>query len=215
MMTRAYDETYLNDAMNNLGDMFDYAINNCNYPAEDFYSYFIISGVAKFFEKGNPKYIAGLSGPELAIEVINRTGTQIIAADVSESIDKSPEYWAGWILAYYQWYTAYPFSYIQKMGLSFSRILSLYPTLHEADISKFISVTNSIIEQNKSTKESNLKQIRTARGMTQKELAEASGASLRMIQLYEQKRQDIRKAEALTLVNISRVLGCEIQDLFE
>jgi len=45
-MTRAYEETYLDDAMNNLGDMFDYAINDCGLDAEEFYTHFIISGAA-------------------------------------------------------------------------------------------------------------------------------------------------------------------------
>ena len=56
---------------------------------------------------------------------------------------------------------------------------------------------------------------RLACNMTQKELAEKSGTSLRMVQLYEQRKQDIRKAEAQTLVNLSRVLGCGVEDLFD
>ena len=42
-----------------------------------------------------------------------------------------------------------------------------------------------------------------------------SRTSLRMVQLYEQRKQDIRKAEAQTLVNLSSVLGCGVEDLFE
>ena len=72
-MTHAYKETYLSDAMNNLGDMFDYAICDLQYNPETFYSQFLNSGVAKAFGGGNPKYIAGLSGIELAIEVIYQT----------------------------------------------------------------------------------------------------------------------------------------------
>ena len=72
-MIRAYEETYLNDAMNNLGDMFDYALCDLGYEPEAFFSEFLISGVAECFENGNPKYVAGLSGPELAVEVISRT----------------------------------------------------------------------------------------------------------------------------------------------
>ena len=60
---------------------------------------------------------------------------------------------------------------------------------------------------------SSLKKIRKAKGITQKELAELSGASLRMIQLYEQKQQDISKAETQTLLNISKVLGCSVNAL--
>lgn len=212
-MIHAYEETYLNDAMNNLGDMFDYAICDLKYDAETFYSQFLISGVAEGFEKGNPKYIAGLSGIELANEVIYRTEGKRLNELFSETVEKSPEYWAGWVLAYYQWQTAYSFSYLSKRGLTISRILLLYPTLHEADLSKFVSVANTIIDKSKSEDISNLKKIRKAKNITQKELAELSGASLRMIQLYEQKRQDISKAEIQTLVNISKALGCDVNDL--
>ncbi|WP_448916117.1 hypothetical protein [Eubacterium ramulus] len=46
-------------------------------------------------------------------------------------------------------------------------------------------------------------------------LSVVSRTSLRMVQLYEQRKQDIRKAEAQTLVNLSWVLGCGVEDLFE
>ena len=146
-MTNAYDETYLNDAMNNLGDMFDYAVNDCGYDAEEFFTHFIISGVAQAFEKGNPKYVAGLSGPELAYEVVFRTFK--IRSDIqpSEDTDKSAEYWAGWILAYYQWHSARSFGFMQKNDLNMERVLSLYHPLHEADVSKFVDVADRIIEK--------------------------------------------------------------------
>ncbi len=146
-MTHAYKETYLSDAMNNLGDMFDYAICDLQYNPETFYSQFLNSGVAKAFGRGNPKYIAGLSGIELAIEVIYQTEGKRPTTAASEEFDRSPEYWAGWVLAYYQWNTSYSFDYIKKQGLTITRILSLYPTLHEADLSKFISIADGIIKK--------------------------------------------------------------------
>ena len=214
-MIRAYDETYLNDAMNNLGDMFDYALCDLEYEPEAFFSEFLVSGVAESFAKGNPKYVAGLSGPELAGEVISRTEGVRPSTEASEEIDKSPEYWAGWILAYYQWYTARGFAYLHKRGLTLTKILSLYPTLHEADLSKFVSVADGIIDKSKSAGESNLKQIRHAKGITQRELAEQSGVSLRIVQQYEQKQRDIQKAEAKALVAMAKVLGCSLEELFE
>jgi DNA-binding Xre family transcriptional regulator len=214
-MTRAYEETYLDDAMNNLGDMFDYAVNDCGFDAEEFLGHFIVSGVAEAFERGNPKYIAGLSGPELASEVIYRTLRCRPDTFPAETIDKSPEYWAGWILAYYQWHSVRRFSDMRKSGLNMARILFLYPTLHEADISKFVSVADRIIGKNPAAGISNLQRIRKASGMTQKKLAEDSGAALRMIQLYEQRKQDINKAQAFTLTRIAHVLGCSVEDLLE
>ena len=168
-------ETYLNDAMNNLGNMFDYGLVDLHYDPERFYEQFLTSGVAKQFEQGNPKYVAGLSGPELAIEVIYRTEDHRPTQMPSEEIDKSPEYWAGWSLAYYQWYRAHRFSYLQQYGLTIQRILSMYPTLHEADLSKFVTVADEIIAKEKSAQISNLQRMRKNCGMTQKELAEKTG----------------------------------------
>jgi DNA-binding transcriptional regulator YiaG len=201
--------------MNNLGDMFDYAAEDCGCDPEEFFGYFIISGVAGAFERGNPKYVAGLSGPELASEVIYRTQGTRPDTPPSKTADKSPEYWAGWSLAYYQWYTGLRFSDMRKNGLTMTRVLSLYPTLHEADISKFAAVANRIIEENGANGVCNIRRIRKSGGMTQKQLAERSGAALRMIQLYEQRRQDINKARVGTLVRIARVLGCDTEDLLE
>lgn len=214
-MIRAYEQTYLNDAMNNLGDMFDYAINDCGYMPEDIFSRFLVSKVAEKFEKGNPKYVAGLSGPELVCEIEYCVQGKRLTVEVSKTMERSPEYWAGWILAYYQWYSMQRFSYLQKRGLTLSKVISMYSTLHEADISKFVSIADGIIKKNKNSDISNLKKIRKAKGITQKELSKRSGTSLRMIQLYEQKQQDIKKAEALTLVNIARTLGCEVEDIFD
>lgn len=147
-MTHAYNETYLYDAMNNLGDMFDYALCDLCYEPELFFSQFLASGVAKRFGGGNPKYVAGLSGPELAIEVIYQMeGKRPTVAPSVGGEEKSPEYWAGWALAYYQWYTAHSFAYLRQNGLDFTRVLSLYPTLHEADVSKFVAVADHIIEK--------------------------------------------------------------------
>ena len=214
-MMRAYEETYLDDAMNNLGDMFDYAVNDCGFDAEDFFSRFIISGVAEGFGRGNPKYVAGLSGPELASEVVFRTQRTRPDATPSDNSDKSPEYWVGWSLAYYQWYTSYRFSDMQKSGLDMTRMLMLYPTLHEADITKLVDVADQIIKKNYASSVSNLQRIRKASGMTQKKLSEESGTALRMIQLYEQRNQDINKAQAITLTRIARTLGCAVEDLLE
>ena len=146
-MTRAYEETYLNDAINNLGDMFDYAVNDCGYGAEEFFTHFIVSGVASAFERGNPKYVAGLSELELAFTVIFRTYKTRPDKLPSEDMDRSAEYWAGWILAYYQWYTSRSFDYLRRIGLSIERVLSMYPTLHEADITKFVIVADNIIKK--------------------------------------------------------------------
>ena len=46
-------------------------------------------------------------------------------------------------------------------------------------------------------------------------IAKLSGVSLRSIQMYEQKVNDIDKAQARTVYKLSRVLGCTVEDLLE
>ena len=36
-----------------------------------------------------------------------------------------------------------------------------------------------------------------------------------MIQLYEQRQNDIAKAEAGTVIRLARVLGCAVEDIVE
>ena len=91
----------------------------------------------------------------------------------------------------------------------------MYPTLHEADINKFVSVAEEVFAERKKKSETNLSRLRKAHGLSQRELAETSSVALRMIQLYEQKKNDMNKAQAASLQNLARALGCRIEDLFE
>lgn len=88
----AYCKDYLNDAMRNLGDMFDYAVNEKGFEAQKFYDYFIESGIAEQFECGNPKYIAGRSGIELVYDVMLRIDGAPIEIESVYKPDRSPEY---------------------------------------------------------------------------------------------------------------------------
>jgi transcriptional regulator with XRE-family HTH domain len=51
--------------------------------------------------------------------------------------------------------------------------------------------------------------------MTQRELAECSGVSLRMIRAYEQEAQDISKAEAGKVSRLAAVLGTRAEALLD
>lgn len=214
MMMPAYEETYLNDAMCAMGEMLDYAVHDCGCDGDLFFTQFLSSGVAEQFERGNPKFVGGMSGVELALEVFRRTTGQVPDAEAGMFEDKSPEYWAGWSLAYYQWKTGMQFREIISHGLTVSKVCSMY-LLHEADISKFVEAADKVIQESLNEGETNLKRIRRANGFSQKRLAEVSGVSLRMIQLYEQRQNDINKAQASTLLALARVLNCRLEDLME
>ena len=213
-MTHAYSELYLYDAMNNLGDMVEFAVCDLGFDPDEFFGWFISSGIASKFEKGNPKYIAGLSGFELAEAVLRETNVSYEKREPSYVEFKGREYWAGWILAYYQWETGKRFEDIVKDGLTLSTVFSMY-ILHEADESKFVDAANELIARNKEKRKSKLSDIRKARGFTQQQLSKASGVTLRMIQLYEQRQNDISKAQVTVVIDLAKALGCEVEDLLD
>lgn len=148
-MARAYKKTYLNGAMRNLAVMMDCGVRKYGYPIDKFYEKFLSSEVSRQFANGNPRYLVGLSGAELADMVV-----EAFDGNLSSSNDGTytvgPEYWAGWVLAYYQWLTCRSFSYMQRKGLGISEVMAMYYPLHEADLSKFADAAESIIEKNKS-----------------------------------------------------------------
>lgn len=212
MTIHAYQETYLNKAQTALGDAFDYAINTCGIPGQDFTNLFAASSISKRMENGEPAFLAGKSGIDIASDVMLETTGKLLESAPQERFGRSREYWIGWAVCYYQWFSARNFSDIFRV-LSFDDLQSMYYTLHEADISKFADIADERIREH--YKDTNLKRIRTAYGCTQAKLAKLSSVSLRSIQMYEQRNKDINKASAESLYRISIVLGCTIEDLLE
>ena len=126
--------------------------------------------------------------------------------------DCSPEYWAGWALAEYQWFTGRRFKDIFDR-IPLTKIIGMYSVYHEMDITNFIETMEEFYKAAEG--DSNLKRIRENRGLSQTELAEQSGIKVRNIQMYEQRVNSIDKAQAHILYKLSRVLGCDIEDLLE
>lgn len=60
-----------------------------------------------------------------------------------------------------------------------------------------------------------LKAIRTAAGLSQKQLAENAGVNARMVQHYEQGFKDINKAQVMIVYKLAQALGCSVEDLIE
>lgn len=212
MTIRAYPEIYLNKAQSALGDAFDYAINVCRISGPDFIKLFIISSVSRRLENGEPALLTGKSGIEIAAEAILETTGKQPETEPQERFGRSKEYWIGWAVCYYQWFSMRSYSDILK-ALSYEDLQNMYYTLHEADITKFVSIADEKMREY--FKETNLKRLRVFYGCSQAELAKRSGVKLRSIQMYEQRRKNINKASAETLFLISRVLGCSIENLME
>ena len=211
-MIRAYDEQYLSDAMHNLGEAFDYARNICQIELDMFLSMMISSGVAALFESGTPKYVSGMSGTELVMDVLKKSGIEQEKASVQTEYDCSPEYWTGWIVAYFQWYTGRSFQSISEV-LSMREILRLYPTLHEVSENRAVDTLNNIIL--KKALPTRLQARRKNSRLTQRKLSEMSGVNIRTIQQYEGRSKDINKAAGATLRSLAQVLSCRIEDLLE
>ena len=134
----AYSKIYLEDAMANLAAMLDYG--SSNYGDEDvFFERFLASDISKQFGKGNPKYVCGMSGIELAERVIKDTGGSPVYAEYRNIINPDIN-WTGWILAYLQWYSGLSFEALADNGVRPCLLMKLYPTLHEVDITKITEV---------------------------------------------------------------------------
>lgn len=211
-MTHAYDNQYLDDAMKCLGEAIDYAANSCRIDMDDFLKLFIGTGYANQFAAGVPKYVSGMSGTELVMDILITPGPDKDFPQARIEYDYSPQYWCGWILAYYQWYTGRSFKEIGK-HITMQEIEKLYPALHEASENKFVDIINRMIR--KKNLPTRLQTQRKISGYSQRELAEKVGVNLRTLQQYEIRAKDINKAAAATLLALSRVLGCRVEDLLE
>lgn len=162
-MTHAYQEIYLSNAQAALGDAFDYAIRVCGVSGENFIKLFTVSSVSKHMENGEPAYLAGKSGIELAAQILAETTGMTEQPEQPERYARSGEYWIGWAVAYYQWYSGRKYSEIFEV-LSFEELEKMYYTLHEADVSKFAEIADARIREHFA--ETNLKRIRTAYGLS-------------------------------------------------
>lgn len=60
-----------------------------------------------------------------------------------------------------------------------------------------------------------LREVRTNAGLSRIKLAELSGISFRLIEAYEQGKNDINKAQVNTLKPLAEVLNCKIDDLLD
>ena len=146
MTIRAYDSNYLSKASRALGAMLHDAVYQFGMDGGTFLDLFIQSGVAEAFESGSPKYIAGKSGLELYLEVMERTTGRGVQAQAEESYERSDAYWVGWMLAHYQWYSGHSFRSILDT-VPYDELVVLYGTLHEADIQKAYEVMDAHFSQ--------------------------------------------------------------------
>ena len=210
MTTRAYSQLYLSKASRAIGNMLHDAVLEYGINGTDFLKRFIQSNVAEQIEAGNPKYIAGKSGLELFLEVMEKTTGENYHSDLIESYDRSDVYWVGWMLTHYQWYSGRTFKSILDT-IPYDELISLYVTLHEADIQK----SYEVLDAHFASRESKLKSARKHCGITQEALANESGVSLNTIRAYERKSKDLNKASFEIVLRLAKALKCDVSELLE
>ncbi|MBQ3106770.1 MAG: helix-turn-helix transcriptional regulator [Eggerthellaceae bacterium] len=211
------ENLYKQDAMEALADLFDTGVNSFGIDGRLLAEAFIVSGLAEQFERINPVYVAGKSGTELLETLLpylsngNESPHSQGTLMPKPRFHRSPDYWTGWVLAFFQMETGHPYRAIFQRA-TYDEIRAMYYPLHEADESKFVETLHQRWEKPAETR---LRCQREARGISQSQLAQRSGVSLRSIQMYEQRNKSVNKAQAETLYRLSLALGCTMEDLLE
>lgn len=211
-MIHAYDESYLVHSERVLGWMLDSAVNLFAVKASSFWRVFISTGYAERFGSGEARLLAGLTGYELAVEVLAAGKVRYRRAPPREVGGLSPEYWAGWALAKYQWQTAFSFAAIDEV-VPIESVIALYNPYHEADVSRFFEEMN--VRMRTARPEANLKRMRESVGYSQDDLARISRVPVRMIQHYEQRSKNINRAAYETVASLAQALHCRPDELAE
>ncbi len=208
-MIHAYDKNYLSKAQNNLASMFDFAVYDLEEDLSLFYLKFLQSKIRSQFERGESTVIVGKSGVELALDIMEN---ESLASKYRPAANRTPEYWCGWALAYFQWHTNLGFKEINNY-IPISEVLAMYSPYHEMDVTQFCDKMIELYKKRKNN--TNLKALRLDAGLSQSELAEISDIPVRTIQQYEQNQKNINAAKAETVVRLAKALNCTVEALME
>lgn len=125
-MKRAYYDYYLSFAMDQTADFFDFAVNTDGRNIDDFTKDYFLPLFAPKIETADPFFLCGKSSIE------NYRDTMNYPVNPKIVFFKSEEYWAGWVLAFTQWYCNRPFAELLSV-IPASRLVRMYYPLHEAD----------------------------------------------------------------------------------
>lgn len=210
-MIHAYSEMYLEDAMRTLGEAVDFALCDQGLSPVELTTILLNSLEMRQFERGVARVVCGMSGDELARDIIAHAGLTPVKCRETYPFDRSPQYWAGWVMAYTQWMSSLGFNKLLEAA-PLDWIIGSYHPFHEASEDKFAQIV--IDKWNKAQADKKgLKAARKAAGLTQKQLAAQSGVKLRAIQLYEQNQLDLRRASVSSALALANTLSCAIEDL--
>lgn len=212
----AYDETHLKTRMDALGKAFEFAEAGLAGGSGRFYRLFVNSDAARGFGPGADQQEISASGIALVLDVCGET-EEMVDPSFGNNL-KIPRgraecaRWCGTALAYFQWWCGLPFRAIGGF-LSIEDLEALYAPGEPVDSPEVIARLDEL--RRAAATSTKLQTRRLERGLTQAELAEASGVSLRAIQQYEQRQKSIDRARAISVYRLAQALDCHIEELLE
>ena len=222
---KAYPDTYTSHAQIAFGSMLQTAVCCLGLKLAEFYALFLSTSYAGRFSQGDVAIVAGRSGGELALMVMEESGRlnhsipagrkrlEEVVGNVRETpTESTPTYWAGWALAYYQWASGLTFAQIDDL-VSIDDVRNMYDPYHEMDVRSFCAEMDRLCEAARGC--TPCKAARLAAGLSQSELARLSGVPVRSIQQYEQRQKNINRASAETVFALARALACDPAALLE
>lgn len=201
-MICAYNDYYTSIAQHKLGSMLELAVHDHGISAGEFAEKFVESPVCRAFEYGDPVFQLEKSTNELLGIVLD-----LPVCEKEQDVQITPEYWAGWVLAYIQWYTALSFKTILE-AYPIDELLLDYSPYHEMDISEILGVVRKPLGL-----ACPLKRLRVLRKLSQIELSKISDVSLRAIRAYEQGTLELSKAQGETIYKLAKALNCSMEYL--
>lgn len=184
----------------------------CFLTVDEIFHMFLASHAVGQMERGNPRYVSGMTGAEIVKEVVAEIKGIELTDTEEYFLDKSPEYWCGWILAYYQWRRCMSFRKIYQI-ITIEDLLCMYPTHHEADVEYFVSSMREIYKRKH--KETYLKRRMVNLGVDASEVSRNTGIPVDMISALETNFSRIQKIETEQLFVLSKFFGCGMEDLME
>lgn len=149
MINSAYDSYIVSIIQSLMGGMLDYATYGLGMELDVFYNMFLESEYPEKIARIDSRTVMGMSGIELCCEI---TGRDVLTGDLFKQYEyhsmsgRSPEYWCGWAIAYYQCKSSMSFADIASI-VDISYVYQMYRKYHEMDITQFVDKLDEIFRE--------------------------------------------------------------------
>lgn len=211
-LARTLESAYLKDAMRTMGEAVDYGVNDCGVPLAPFLELLVAAETGECLKKTDPRVISGLSGVELAREIMAKSGMGAGGPEPSLKQKASPEYRIGRALACYSVGMGCGLRELLRL-IKADDLMKLSDRIPEGDEGEWLTGIERLVRRRSSI--SRLQVQRKISGLSQRKLAELSGVNLRTLQQYEIKSKDLSKASVSSVNALANVLGCRPEDILE